>query len=474
MALATDATWEVRTTGNDANGGGFRASSPGTSVDRSQQDSPHVTIDGTTITGVLDATRQRIILTGYAVNSADPGNHVQISGGTATAGVYEVVTVDVGTNGWNVDRIAGAAGGNTVIGRMGGAFASPGKVAGVKAAGNQVWIKSGTYVLSATSNVSGGRVVESTGGSGVVYSKWSGYTSTRGDGAPTRPVLQAGAASVVLFNVGSAGNRSWIEGLEFSAGGFTITEGIRNDGDFTVVTNCAFGAGLGYGYRGNAGSKAIVRRCYATGCASACFAGAANDRITYCFADAPTGGSGAFWYTSAAGAGFFNCVARGGTATHFNTSQNGLRCVNCVSYAAAADAFSGSVGTGHVYSGCVVWNCGDRAFEGAAASAQILQNCAHGGTGTRYDSAEIPSANVLNFITLTADPFTAASATPPDFTLNNLAGGGALLRAVQTSMPNALGVSWLAPGAFQPTTAAVAAGGRLLGPSVLITPGGRV
>ncbi|MEK6860373.1 MAG: hypothetical protein AABY07_00240, partial [Nanoarchaeota archaeon] len=103
MALNDAICWEVRTTGDDANSGGFKTGASGT--DRSQQDAAHVTFNGTTVTATTTGISSTMTLAGYTVISGDVGNIIQISGGTNfTSGFYEITSVDTGFNNWTVDR----------------------------------------------------------------------------------------------------------------------------------------------------------------------------------------------------------------------------------------------------------------------------------------------------------------------------------------------------------------------------------
>ena len=115
MAIGPVCAWEVRSTGNSANGGGFA----GGGIDRSQQDSPHLVIDGATITATVHTSTDQLTITGYTVSADDTGNVLNVNGGTATAGRYKIASVDVPNNRWTLDRSAGTAS-QTATGRMGG------------------------------------------------------------------------------------------------------------------------------------------------------------------------------------------------------------------------------------------------------------------------------------------------------------------------------------------------------------------
>lgn len=111
MALTAGTVCEIRTTGSQNAGGGFYDRNPGTSVDYSQQDSPQLTLtdlatDGAG-TGLSSATG--------GFTAAMAGNLIQITGGTLTAGWYEI-TAYTDTNNVTIDRSDGLSksGGNGI------------------------------------------------------------------------------------------------------------------------------------------------------------------------------------------------------------------------------------------------------------------------------------------------------------------------------------------------------------------------
>src|SRR5438105_2455552 len=104
MAISASFVWEVRTTGADTNGGGFKTGATGT--DFSQQDAAQASgadlaVDATTNTKITSATHNFV--------AADVGNLIQISAGTGyTTGFYEIVSV--ASNAATLDRSPAAVG----------------------------------------------------------------------------------------------------------------------------------------------------------------------------------------------------------------------------------------------------------------------------------------------------------------------------------------------------------------------------
>lgn len=116
--------FEIRpATGNALNGGGFNSTvtSPGT--DWSQQTSPQVTFNGTTVTATTAGVGATITITGYTVLATDNGNVLKIASGTNFLPEFYVITsVSTGSNTWTLDRNCTSGAGAAMVGRMGGAL----------------------------------------------------------------------------------------------------------------------------------------------------------------------------------------------------------------------------------------------------------------------------------------------------------------------------------------------------------------
>src|SRR3990167_5004487 len=116
MALPATTVWEVRTDGNDANGGGFVTGGAGT--DRSQQAAAQIAYTDLVIGG----TTTELTSAAFPFSAAEVGNILNVTGGTGfTTGWYQVVSVAAG--GAPVGRGGGAGGGaGGGGGRPGGGF----------------------------------------------------------------------------------------------------------------------------------------------------------------------------------------------------------------------------------------------------------------------------------------------------------------------------------------------------------------
>jgi hypothetical protein len=424
MALNAAIVWEVRTTGNDGNGGGFKSTASGT--DRTLQDAAHATLTAASVVHTT-TTQINVAVGDFTVSAADIGNLLQVTGGTATAGFYEITNADVPNNRWTVDRAVGTAG-QTVVGAMGGAVASPAKVGAAAITGHTVFIKAGTYVMSVnTANVANG--------------KWSvnalvlviGYDTTRAWGnTDTKPLLQASVALGTMW----AGSNNWVYNIAFDAASKAATSHVTNG----AYTRCSFVNSTA------ADSMTFASHCTAT-------TNAANVFV---------------------GSGFFYCEAWANTATPFAVSNGTLG--HCLAYdntGAATDGFTvASIASGHFFN-CIAVNNGRDGFRGGASNSRmILQNCiAEDNAGWGVNSVSFPSIVIrcaffsntsgtvtgakteVASITATASVFTNAAAG--DFSLNNTAGAGADLRAVGyidlsgATFPRGLTTSYLDVGIAQ-------------------------
>lgn len=185
--------WEVRTTGNAANGGGYKTGATGT--DYSQQDAAQYSL-----TGVTTTAADAILLTASAA-AVMVGNIANITGGTNfLTGRYEIISVVVGVS-VTLDRTCTSAAGAGGTVEIGGATNHPNTISAVVIAGNTIYIKSGTYVkVGANAYV----LSVSVAGSTASPITWEGYLTTRGDN-PTgtdRPLFDGNSDTTNCIVVG--------------------------------------------------------------------------------------------------------------------------------------------------------------------------------------------------------------------------------------------------------------------------------
>lgn len=381
-----------------------------------------VTAASTTITSVTAAFHKGMI-----------GNVIYIEGGTApiTATRREITAVASATSITVDAALSGVSTGTTL--KVGGALQSPALAAGFCIAGNDLWLKSGTYTISsASSNVANGRLTMPNGVTGGAnQSKLRGYNATRGDlttaVSTNRPVLQAttSMSGAAVVTAGTTGN---------------LVENVTVDGN-SQTTTLGFGSAAG----------ATFSNCKAMGCTTG-FSIANVGWLRGC--EATTCSVSGF--TVSAGAYLWNCNAHDNTATGFSLSNVGsaMHCISESNSGATSDGFALSYSSGGGFvSNCTAYNNGRHGFYvsgGGSYNDQILNSVATGhaagygfsASGVKdsmwlinpatYDNASggvnltnLPSTR--NAVTLTGDPFVGAAAG--NFAPNATAGAGALLRA---------------------------------------------
>ncbi len=426
MALSATQVWEVRATGNDANGGAYNSAKTGVagSLDYSQQDSPQVTIDNSAIVCTTPGASSNVLTftSGYTPTAADVGNVVNVTAGTnVNAGRYEITaytsTTWTLTGAANLTTAGGA--GSAIAGRMGGALASPGAAAGAGiVAGNVVYIKYNAtpYAIgSGTANTSGNRPAP------AAQSSWIGYVAARGDVAlwGTMPSLQATGISYAIFTV--AANDIAVEGLEFDGNsksgvsGMTASGALRLRGWNCRAKNCTTSYGFGStgvgvlhyceSINNSVGFylSASFRRCVSRSNASDGFRVATTATFTECVAYS-NGGDGF-------GNGFSviasRCAAIANTGAGFNLDNALCVADSCIAY--------GNTGIGFA---CATT---------ARPDVKVFNSAAGANTGGNI-SANLSAANAP--FVLTIDPFVNRAGL--NFALNSTAGGGALLRGTGT------------------------------------------
>lgn len=313
-------------------------------------------------------------------------------------------------------------------GSIGNPYASPGKAASVSTSvGDVIWLKSGTYnITSTTANANGGRVSLS---SRVML---RGYQTTPGDDAAT-PLLQAsGISSTTLVTANGTSACVW----NVAVNGASLSSIRGFDTSFNcffykcTASNCTNGGIV------ISNTSGVAIECRATGCSGsqAAFFASGNANWVYCYAHANSvsgfdlsGGSSsasnciAYANTGSGSHGFLNvrtgslerCVAHGNGGSGFREAFNAdrVRLVECIAYGNSRYGTELAISTNVRH--CLFMRCGF-------------------GANTLGKNLNDPSTSVAES-TLTADPFTNAAGG--DFSLNNTAGGGAVLRALNFTLP---------------------------------------
>lgn len=446
MALSVSSVFEVRTAGNDTNGGGFVTGAAGT--DYSQQDSKNTVGADISTTDAVAAGTTTITSITANFGTTIVGNIIYLQGGTGTlaAGWYQV-TARASTTSITVDRSVAAGTGITL--NIGGALASLGMAGGVGlVSGNIIYVKAGTYtVTSASTNIAAGCFSSSTAILVV-----QGYQTARGD-LGTAPLLQAsGISTFTLIN--STGTDATLQNVDIDGATLTASRGIAWRGTVYKCRglNCTNSA-----FVENTGS--IFSNCLATGCTTA----------------SP--------FLSGV---FINCIAHDNTVTAFtlSTGRVAIRCIADTNTGASSDGFDMSTTTSAAIINCVAYNNGRDGVR-IADDDMLIQNviaetnAGFGINNTNQDGVLLlnnatfnntsgginvgTGKGTLNIGAVAGAGSFFTNAAGQDFSLNNTGGAGAAARAA--GFPGVLavgGTGFLDIGVLQHADPAASGGGMRL------------
>lgn len=416
MALNLNVQWEVRTTGVDTNGGGFRAGAAGT--DWTLQDAAQYSVTDAVTAGTTTITSATANFGTDVV-----GNVLYITGGTGSiaADWYEIISRTNSTT-IVVDRSTGLSVGTGATLKIGGALLTIQKALDLCTVNEmRVWAKSGTYSIS-TALTTPLRSVS-------LPTRLQGYGTTRGDG--TRATISVTAAVDAFSGSGSG----WFIANFDIDGTSTGTNGINITAEAWHVVNCKIHHFTALGITGSgarrshtwcevnnngtggisvSGADITVYGCYVhdnTGpgltstagsfqvraCLVANNTGASSDGL-----DVSSGGTGSF---SAEGCVFYGNGRDGLRTTWTSIFRGNLSVKNCLFVNNGGFGFSS---TNAANDKAALWLDYNAFFNNTSGARNNLNASAHD-------------------VTLTGDPFTNAAGN--DFTLNNTAGAGAACRA---------------------------------------------
>ena len=404
MALSDGSVIEIRTDGDDTNGGGWYDDG---GTDYTQQAAAQLSLtDLACVTGGAVVTSATGGFTAEMV-----GSWLQINAGTHfTIGFYQIATY-TSSNQVTLDRDpTDGTNGSAGECKVGGALATPGKVSDVPDnMDGHVWIRAGTYTLTTDVAGAGGPMLLPDDAALWVR----GYNGTRGDAVlGSQPVtIDAGAeTSVILIEPDSAHayNQSvLIEHL--------ILDG--NSGADNV------------GFSGQSWRAGVARDCLARDCASVGFQ---HCMAIQCRAEGCTWG---FYRSNNYACVAYNCtdgfrgpryictdcIAYGCSDNGFEADDEGQLFVRCTAYNNSSNGFQ--CYRGDCFVDCVAVENGGYGFTGLNQGATI--NCyAYDNTSGAQDTTVYAAGTVA---ALTGDPF--IDAANADFRLNNRPGKGAALRA---------------------------------------------
>lgn len=451
MALSNATVFEVRTGGADTNGGGFVTGAAGT--DYSQQNSAQfsgtnlATSSGTTNPSVVTSATHNFVAT-------DVGNLINISAGTNwTTGVYQIVSV--AGNAATLDRACGTAASlSSGTWAVGGALLTIGKALSLMTVtGHQCYVAAGTYSISTGLATSSGISTNL----GII--RLIGYNTTRGDLAfpstLTRPVIQLSAAVTALTDA-NGGFR--FENLTID-GNSKVSPAVNITGQYSAMVNCiiknfAYNASGMITLAGNATSFCACEVTANSGTTAIIYTNGGSTSITNCYIHDNTCAATGAIYANAQNTTIENCIFANNThaTTHgifVSFHQNIIR--NNVFYNNAGDGinnntFYGLQGeiSGNIFMNNAGYGLNMNKMSPTTSDPMIHHNAYYNNTSGARNHSNAGTGDV----TLTADPFTDAA--NGDFSLNNDAGGGALLKKL--GFPGALiggGIGYYDIGALQ-------------------------
>lgn len=446
MALSAATIWEVRTAGNDTNGGGFVAGAAGT--DYSQQDAKNTAGSDISTTDAVANGTTTITSATANFGTTIVGNIVYFAGGTGTiTGVWRQVTARASTTSITIDAAIAASTGMTM--NIGGALASPGQAMASLVAGHTVYVKAGTYTIaSASTNIATGCLAP------AVRVNIEGYNATRGD-LGTAPLLQASGIST--FTIVAAVNDAKFRNLRVDGAGLTSSRGfstVRGQYYRLTALNCT-----NSGFSASAASQLV--ECRASGCSTA---------------------AAIIGYLSA-----YACVADANTVTGFAPGVSGVtdRCIAYGNTGASSDGFTLATGSGMRITNSVAYGNGRDGIRLSATSPTVINVMSESNTGagvsmsgatsvSLYNAATFGNASgidvtgavgeVTNYNPVAGSGSFFTNAAAGDFALNATAGAGASARAagVPGLFPAGLTTGYLDIGAAQHQDPAGGGGGMRL------------
>lgn len=447
MALSDKSVWEVRTTGNDNNGGAFVAGSTGT--DRSQQDAPHKVFTDL----VIGATDTELTSAANSFVAADVGNTVYITGGTGfTVGAYQILSVTSGVA--TMDRAVGTAASTGGTGNLGGALLTLAALAARMVSSNRAFLKSGTYsVTSAVTFAQPTITLSHT----VTANALIGYHVTRGDLGPysalnaNRPRIQVDAtiaSAVLLFS-----NVAWnVRNIEVANGSGTHTISFTVAGGYSQVTNCKVSGASTRGIHISGSTNTIVAFCEATGCSAntGAISAATGGLIYACHVHDNTGTG--IYASATHGCVVDSCVVVNNTGGSSDGvyAGSGTKVLRCTIHGNGRDGIrfthtgTGAVALGNILSENAGYGINASSGPGTQAMFIFDGNAYYdNGVDDRNNLDDTGAVNPVNGfgaytntrdLTLTVSPF--VDVATDDYTLNTTAGGG--LDVTGTSVP----VAW--------------------------------
>ncbi len=476
--------WEVRTTGSDTNGGGFKLA--GTGTDYSQQNAAQ--FSGTDLASTSGTTIPCIVTSAtHTFVAADVDNIIQVSAGTNwTAGFYPIVSV--AGNAATLDRACGSSATIT-----GGTWAEGGALLTISEAftavsfgdaqQSTVWLKSGTYTVTSSLTMPSSSTFQN---SNVIL---HGYQTTHGDNTGTRPLITSATNSVALLtgNIPAFANTTFtVDNVSLShtagtRGACIVASSSGNAPTLLVYNSVLNGCSTGilgplvgiYSFEGLVVHNSEIKNCTADGIQNV-----GNTYVLGSYIHDNVGRGLHF----AGNQGSFSVFISVESSVIANNTLEGIRATPEAPNGHGVLAVKNSVLYGNGRTGLIYSGSGD----GSGASLVLTNNIFEGNgsdiSGPYYGLAFSSSdegllgpllrlnnafynntaGETLNLpveptdITLTASAFVSAGT---NYQLNSTAGGGAVLKAAGFPGVGATGTGYLDIGALQSIGVVTVVGG---------------
>lgn len=295
------------------------------------------------------------------------------------------------------------------------AFASLGKAcATATLSGDRIFVKSGTYTLtSTTNNANGGRFTIPLG------VRVEGYNSTIGD-LGTAPVISAGSLTsftMCTMNASFNGRPAQLVNIEFDGQSNSAVVGVNNSASFTTFAHRVLTRNCTTGFTGASGHSCIFNSA-----AISCGTGFLNQyAVVGCIARSCSS-FGFDGYKNA----IHSIAANNGNSGFRSVNTIGTSTINCTSHANTGYGFDLTYDIGIILN-CLATSNTLHGYSLGGGSPNGMPACNNANWSNTSGANRYTSAVEIGQINLTANPYT--DSTNLDFTLNNTSGGGALLRS---------------------------------------------
>jgi parallel beta-helix repeat protein len=389
--------------------------------------------------------------------------YVQGGTGSVTAGWYQITVRNSATS-VTVDRSTGLTAGTGVTLHIGGALQTIATVEAARVASNKIFVKAESTIAPTASIAING--TSGTPSSAVPYTRYIGYTTTRGDGG--KVTIQATTNTGITCLAVTTGGIS-VENFTLDCNSLGTSNGLTSSTGHVRALNCLLKNFTVRGISIIGGTSFLVQGCEftaGTNAATSAITAAAPGTIRNCNVH-DNQCTGIVATTSGV------TIERNLVTNNTGASSDGIQTTTAAFvlhntvYGNGRDGYRGqSSGSGlnttikgNIFASNSGWGLQLWTSAGWAADPDYDGNAFYNNTsGTRTNADDITTnkvnsvaayTNTLDVAVTVGSPFTNAAGS--DWTLNNTASQGALLRgtAPQATIPNATGTNYLDFGCFQ-------------------------